>query len=697
MADSTALDLYNLLVTRDFEPEVLDSQGKAVTDPSQAEILSFDWKTPEKNYGTVVVLLGQDQELTVYFGDNVGRTMEGDDKKQWYRFLEQMKEFAVRNLLRFELNNLSRLKYTMQGMAAIKEGLFEGYYGTRRVSYNAPAKQSRLMIRHSRDLGEGDARYRAIESLFIETPDGERFKLPFRSLTGGRAMLTHVREGGTPYDSFGQHISQMVAEMGTMSRFIRAAKGRKFDSEAAAMVESAVRHYSDLKAKAKRMVSHRGYREARDQFNPAQFTDSEVTAEAIRDMFLERTLDHRIEEAVPVLARIAEQELKMQEQSVFEQWADDVTQGVTEDSESRYMAARYIDEFADGDQWYVKGTPDVIRRFVQLANSLEDESVKGTEYEPSRGSMAQTHAQMGDDSIPQWTAMPAQNLEQIKPIDASVLRSLTAPDLSDGVQEFMSDLLWTLEGQGRAMIAGAQQNNLSEGTWQLPDTKQQKEKLAALMSQELIVGPDAINAQEQLYDLIGDDELFDILEDLALRDPDANVWDDPKVQQRLQQLGVTDQPEPVQETLQGAPTGSGMPVPMHEIRDPAHFEVDGWRYETEEDREEDVVKTWHTAVSPEGEQVTIDFDPYDIMDRKTFGLWLKLGRPRRISGGPLDKQTIQSMARTAGVARLDRDMARAGMDEDLDTDGVMMNKPSNMSSESREYDDFRRLVELAKG
>ena len=42
-----------------------------------------------------------------------------------------------------------------------------------------------------------------------------------------------------------------------MARFVRAARNRGFDGEAAAMVESAIRHYADLKARAKRMISQR--------------------------------------------------------------------------------------------------------------------------------------------------------------------------------------------------------------------------------------------------------------------------------------------------------------------------------------------------------------------------------------------------------------------------------------------------------
>ena len=208
MENNAASSLYNLLVTRDFDPEILDSAGKAVTDPAEAELFSFDWKTQNKNYGTVVILLGADQELEVYYGDNLGRAMESEDRRDWYQFLEQMKSFATRNLLSFELNNLNRLKYTMQGMAAIREGLFEGYYGTRKVSYSDQPKKTKLVIRHSKTLGEGDARFRNIESLFVETADGERFRVPSRSLTHGKMLARHVAEGGTPYDRVGQHITE---------------------------------------------------------------------------------------------------------------------------------------------------------------------------------------------------------------------------------------------------------------------------------------------------------------------------------------------------------------------------------------------------------------------------------------------------------------------------------------------------------
>ena len=325
MENTASNALYDLLVTRNFEPEILDSAGKPVADPGEAELFSFDWKHQGKNYGTVVILLGAENELEVYYGDNLGRGMEEAHKQAWYDFLAQLKKFAARNLLTFELNDINRLKYTMQGMAAIREGLFEGYYGRKNISYSDQPKQTRLMIRHNRDLKEGEPRYRAIENLFVETEHGERFKVPSRNLMHGRMLARHVAEGGTPYDTFGTHINSIMNELAVLNRFIRASKGRELNPDAEALTLEAVRHYQDLKAKARRMVSQRGYLEARDNFDPAQLSDSEAVVDEIRGLFIEQSLDQRIEEALPVLAKL--KDTRMKELNEFETWTNRITEG----------------------------------------------------------------------------------------------------------------------------------------------------------------------------------------------------------------------------------------------------------------------------------------------------------------------------------------------------------------------------------
>jgi hypothetical protein len=435
MENSAQTQLYNLLVTRDYEPEMKDSAGKDINNPDEADMFTFDWKTENKNYGTVVILVGADKNLTIFFGDNIGRSMEGDDKSDWYAFLNQLKQFSTRNLLNFEIQNLNKLKYTMQGMAAIKEGLFEGYYGNKKYSYSDQPKQVKLVIKHDRPLGESDKRYRNIDSIFVETSDGERFKVPSRSLAHGKMLARHVAEGGNPYDAFGRHIGEVVAEMNILRKFVRAAQNKGFQGDAGKMCETAVLHYNELKDKAKRMISQRGYHRELESYDPAATTDAGHMAESIRNMFIEQTLDSRIEEALPILARLTGKQNQMKEADEFESWANTVT----------------------------------------------------------------------------------------------------------------------------------------EGTWATPDTPEAENDLKLLMSKPFPVGPNATYATEKLYDLLGDDILFDQLADLAEQDADADAR--PLIQARLEELDI-DIGMPAAEVPEPAEPAAAQTPPEEPVQS-ENLDVDG--------------------------------------------------------------------------------------------------------------------------
>ena len=424
---STQLD--NLLVTRNFAPEMLDSQGKP-SDSGEAKTFTFDYVSNSgKNYGTMVVILDSENDMKVFYGDNLGRAMEGDDKDEFFDFQQHLSKFARMHRWTYSAKDLNQLKHTMQGLAAIQEGLFEGYYGTRKISYAGEPTEARLMIKHNRVLGEADARFRYVESLFIETADSQRFRLPFKNLAGGRAMLEHVRQGGNPYDIRGVHISEMVMEIATLSRFNRASASRMLEGTTKELVTEAQTYYKSLRENMKRMASPRGYNAYFETWHPATIDEQQDLVEDIKTLFIEQTLDTRIEAALPLLARIQQQGNAMKEAQIFENWI----------------------------------------------------------------------------------------------------------------------------------------NSITEGTWSLPETPEQLNRLKELMAKELIVGPDATNATEQLYDLIGDDELFDRLGDLAERDPRANVWDDTEVMDRLEELGIqmSEPAEPAaQEPTPDAAAPAAQPAPV---------------------------------------------------------------------------------------------------------------------------------------
>ncbi len=399
--NNIASQLNDLLVTQDFHPEMLDKTGRHC-NADDAKTFSFDYMSGSgKNYGTMVIVLGNDNEMQVMYGDNLGRTMEGNDKEEFFDFTQQLHKFATRNFWNYTPQDLSKLRHVQAGIAAIQEGLFEGYYGNRKVSYSGKPTEARLMIKHNQTLGENDARFRHVESIFIETADQERFKLPFTNLAGARAMLEHVKQGGKPYDVRGNHICEMVTELKVLNRFNRASKGRVSEGVTKELVEGAQAYYKTLRENLKHLGTGRGYTNYFETWTPLEVSEQDKLVEDIKTLFVEQTIDTRIEAALPLLARI-QQGNAMKEAQIFESWI----------------------------------------------------------------------------------------------------------------------------------------NNLVEGTWTLPETPEQQEKLKMLMSEPLAAGADGMNATEQLYDVVGDDQLFDAIVEVAEKNPDANIWEDKGVQRRLEELGI---------------------------------------------------------------------------------------------------------------------------------------------------------------
>jgi hypothetical protein len=324
-----AQNLADLLAAHNFEMETTDQRGQPC-QTDDAKIFKFEFCGPSNhNYGTAVLLISDDSELILFYGDNLGKGIDDPkDKDAWFEFMKELKNFATRNnFYTFSPRNLNALKHTMAGMAAIKEGLFEGYYGNRKVSYSGEPTEARLMIKHNQTLGENDARYRYVESLYIETADQERFKLTFKNLAGGRAMLEHVRQGGKPYDIRGCHITEMIHEIGTLARFQRASKNRVLEGVTQELASQAQQYYKTLRESLKHLSTSRGYNKYFESWSPADIGEQEELVEDIKTLFIEQTIDSRIEAALPLLARIQQQGTAMKEAQIFENWINNLGEG----------------------------------------------------------------------------------------------------------------------------------------------------------------------------------------------------------------------------------------------------------------------------------------------------------------------------------------------------------------------------------
>ena len=87
---------------------------------------------------------------------------------------------------------------------------------------------------------------------------------------------------------------------------------------------------------------------------------------------------------------------------------------------------------------------------------------------------------------------------------------------------------------GRDKLADS---TVQEGTWAVPETPEQVEKLKEVMSEPLLVGADGDNACDVMYGLLGDDELFDTFHEMSVdMGPDADAR--PAIEARLKELGL---------------------------------------------------------------------------------------------------------------------------------------------------------------
>tara|TARA_B100000674_G_scaffold444350_1_gene409881 strand:- start:132 stop:1709 length:1578 start_codon:yes stop_codon:yes gene_type:complete len=186
-------------------------------------------------------------------------------------------------------------------------GVNEGLTGSKRRSYENLDK-TRLIIRHKGSVDETvpGARSRQIQSLYIENEDGERFKYPMTHLAGARAMQRHVANGGKPYDDFGQHLIQASEDIAKLNSFSRYVSNKdQLNDNASDMIDKTKLKLENLRAYVKNLSKQSHYEETVKSFKTVEdrVLDDE-TRESYREKFTIKSLDDRVEEALPVIHRL---------------------------------------------------------------------------------------------------------------------------------------------------------------------------------------------------------------------------------------------------------------------------------------------------------------------------------------------------------------------------------------------------------
>lgn len=162
-----------------------------------------------------------------------------------------MLNFDVRDITKDTLSRqdfLYMTKLNPEKKKITKESINEG-----KVLWNRRGKVSEgsvnnvtIHVVHSEKMLENtNNRLLKVDRIFCVNEAGEKFLLPFKSVSGAKAMANHIGRGGNPYDASGQVISRAVSEMRNLSRFTSATRTKTFESEQANDVISAAQQMKE--------------------------------------------------------------------------------------------------------------------------------------------------------------------------------------------------------------------------------------------------------------------------------------------------------------------------------------------------------------------------------------------------------------------------------------------------------------------
>ena len=223
--DAIAEQLFNKIRGRFPEVTIGNEEGTITNEPALARYFDFAYTVGNnESIGKISISLDEEEGLTVIFSKDFVTEAIKDD---WYRFLKELREFSKKRLMKFEVRDINRSNLTKRDykfLAANRSGentMAESkMYGTTKTSFQKIGN-ARLAIKHTAPINTESAtgRSQKIKSIYIESPEGERFKYPYKHLSGARAMAVHVSEGGNAYDDFGKYISGLSEELSKLRKF----------------------------------------------------------------------------------------------------------------------------------------------------------------------------------------------------------------------------------------------------------------------------------------------------------------------------------------------------------------------------------------------------------------------------------------------------------------------------------------------
>ena len=486
---STAL--FNKLRGQFPSITVGDSDGNVTNDPKQARFFDFDYTKEGKSFGKISISISEDQGLVVLHSTDIISEADPLTKESWYNFLKELREFAKSRLLSFDTRDITKSNLEKRDYEYLKkekdmEPVSESnMFGTNKTSFQQIG-DAKLILKHSTVVNPEvpGARSQKIESIFIESPAGERFKFPFKHLNGARAMTRHVAEGGNPYDNFGKYIVGLSEELNKLRKF------KTYMNRSNVMAEGLKEYLNviderieEIKSTAQKLQKESGYKAVKETHSDTVLEEvpEEVTKSWIDELTIKQ-FNEELKDVFPYIYKLVSEKtaIKNLNPEDFELEA----QGYQGGTESRTLRFDVAGDY-DPERPVSEKDAEEIEQELAKAGIVAD-----VQPDASRYNGIIVHTNSNPDAVQDALGSTVESLNTFNEFE-NALESIVAEE-ENGL--FSSDK---------------------------EESNQALEKLNKLMAKHFPAGPNGVNGIESLQGIIDDEALASQIKMASKEDSDA--------------------------------------------------------------------------------------------------------------------------------------------------------------------------------
>jgi len=468
-----------------------DSDGNVTNEPKEARFFDFDYTKEGKSFGKISISISEDQGLVVLHSTDIISEADPLTKESWYNFLKEMREFAKSRLMAFDTRDITKSNLEKRDYEYLKkekdmEPVAESnMFGTNKTSFQQIG-DAKLILKHSTVVNPEvpGARSQRIESIFIESPEGERFKYPIKHLNGARAMTRHVSEGGNPFDSFGKHIIGLSEELNKLRKF------KTYMNRSNVMAEG-LKDYlhvideriEEIKTTAQKLQKESGYKSVKETHSEAVL--EEVPEEVSKNWIDELTIkqfNEELKDVFPYIYKLVSEKTSIKNLSPedFETEA----QGYEGGSESRTLRYDVAGDFDPESPVTEKDAEDIQQELAKAG------IVADVQPDASRHNGIIVHTNTDPETVQDALGKTIESLD-------------TFNEFEDAIESIVS------EDENGLFSSDKEESN------------QALEKLNKLMAKHFPAGPNGVNGIESLQGIIDDEALATQIKMASKEDADA--------------------------------------------------------------------------------------------------------------------------------------------------------------------------------